>query len=140
MTLRLFAAISLAAAVAGVSVAARAQSEPPPLPSPSPIVAPTLPPRNPDQQLIDLAARALSGYLRQQQLTAQNSARGSVTYFKRFEMQVRTGPTSYRDVHLHQGTVINPRGASLGTGLVVDVHGTGHADGSIDADVITVMQ
>lgn len=140
MTSRLFAAVSLAAAVAGVSVAAGAQSDPPPLPTPSPIVAPTLPPRSGDQRLIDAATSLLTGYLRQQQINAQNTARGSVTYFKRFEMQVRTGSTSYRDVHLHQGTVINPRGASLGTGLLVDVHGTGHPDGSIDADVITVVQ
>jgi hypothetical protein len=52
-------------------------------------------------------------------------------------MQLETAPNVYRDVHLHQGTVINPRGASLTPGMTVDVTGSAQSDHSLDADAIT---
>jgi hypothetical protein len=68
-----------------------------------------------------------------------NHVRGAVTYFRRFDLQVRLPLNVYKDVHLHQGTVINPRGATIADGQVVDVHGHAQADGSIDADDITIL-
>jgi hypothetical protein len=44
----------------------------------------------------------------------------------------------YRDVHLHQGTVINPRGWTIQPGQQVDVYGHPNSDGSLEADSITV--
>jgi hypothetical protein len=69
-----------------------------------------------------------------------NHVRGVVTYFKRFDLQVRLPLDRYREVRLHQGTVINPRGASLASGDVVDVQGRGGSDGTIDADVVTLVR
>ena len=47
------------------------------------------------------------------QTTNGNTAHGKVTYFRRYDLQVETAPNVFRDVHLHQGTVINPRGATI---------------------------
>lgn len=85
---------------------------------------------------IDLITNAIH----QQSANSRNSASGQVTYFRRFEMQVQTGPNAYRDVHLHQGTVINPRGAWIAPGRRVNVQGLGQSDGSLAADNITVLQ
>jgi hypothetical protein len=68
-----------------------------------------------------------------------NHSRGTVTYFKRFDLQIRMALNAYRDVHLHQGTVINPRGASIEDGQVLDVVGRANADGSLNADTITIV-
>ncbi|HTU69441.1 MAG TPA: hypothetical protein VMF11_03890 [Candidatus Baltobacteraceae bacterium] len=68
-----------------------------------------------------------------------NHSRGAVTYFHRFDLQIRMPLNVYRDVHLHQGTVIDPRGASLEPGQVVDVVGHANPDGSLNADVITIV-
>jgi hypothetical protein len=69
-----------------------------------------------------------------------NHSRGTVTYFKRFDLQIRMPLNTYRDVHLHQGTVINPRGASLEDGQVLDVVGRANPDGSLNADTITIIR
>ena len=71
------------------------------------------------------------------QSTNGNSAHGVVRYFRHFELQIETAPRVYRDVHLHQGTVINPRGTTLEPGMVVDVAGSAQSDGSLNADTIT---
>jgi hypothetical protein len=68
-----------------------------------------------------------------------NHVRGTVTYFKRFDLQVRMPLNVYKNIHLHQGTVINPRGATIANDQVVDVHGQVQPDGSIDADQITIL-
>jgi hypothetical protein len=68
-----------------------------------------------------------------------NHNRGTVTYFRRFDLQIRMPLNNYRDIHLHQGTVINPRGASIEPGQVVDVVGHAQGDGSLDADTITIV-
>jgi hypothetical protein len=72
------------------------------------------------------------------QTTNGNGAFGKVTYFKRFEMQLETAPQVYREVHLHQGTIINPLGTTLNPGMTVSVKGTAQSDGSLDADQIDV--
>ena len=69
-----------------------------------------------------------------------NHVRGVVTYFKRFDLQVRLPLDRYKAIRLHQGTVINPRGTSLTEGDVVDVQGKAAADGSLDADTITLVR
>ena len=68
-----------------------------------------------------------------------NHSRGTVTYFKRFELQIRMPLNTYRDVHLHQGTVINPRGATIEPGEVLDVVGRANSDGSLNANAITIL-
>jgi opacity protein-like surface antigen len=68
-----------------------------------------------------------------------NHSRGTVTYFKRFDLQIRMPLSTYRDIHLHQGTVINPRGASIEDGQVLDVLGHANPDGSLNADTITIV-
>ncbi len=120
---------------------AQSVSAPPPVPVPTPIVVPTLPPSDPTTAAIVRAAAAvLTDILARNRLDAQNTARGTVSYFKRYDMQVRTGPNRYRDVRLHPGTVINPRGATPGAGTSVEVSGRGSADGSLDADSITLLR
>ena len=68
-----------------------------------------------------------------------NHVRGTVTFFKRFDLQVRMPLNVYKDIHLHQGTIIDPRGASLEPGQVIDVRGHGNSDGTLDADAITIV-
>jgi len=55
-------------------------------------------------------------------------------------MQVQMQLDKYRNVRLHQGTVINPRGWTLAPGQTVDVVGHTDSDGTLEADVITVRQ
>jgi hypothetical protein len=132
-------ALSLGAALLGP---AGAQSGPAPAPTPSPIVVATLPPQ-PDpatQAIIRAAAGIITDAIVRSRLDYANNTHGTVSYFKRFDMQVQTGTNSYRTVRLHQGTVINPRGATPGTGSTVDVNGRGTPDGAIEADTITVVR
>ena len=68
-----------------------------------------------------------------------NHVRGTVTYFRRFDLQIRMPLNQYKVVHLHQGTIINPRGASIAGGSTVDISGRANADGSIEADAITIV-
>lgn len=118
-----------------------AQSSPAPLPSPTPIVVPTLPPSDATTQtIIHAAAGLLNEIITTNRINAANSTRGTVSYFRRFDMQVQTGPNSYRTVRLHQGTAINPRGATPGVGTAVDISGRGASDGTLEADTITVIR
>lgn len=68
-----------------------------------------------------------------------NHLRGRVTYFRRFDLQILMPLQTYKQIHLHQGTIINPRGATLAAGQTVDVRGTTNADGSFNADEITIL-
>jgi hypothetical protein len=68
----------------------------------------------PDQ--VKAAIDTAGALYRAEELRRKNVAIGEVTYFKRFELQVRTSPDHYRNVHLHQGTEIQPRGAVPGPG------------------------
>jgi hypothetical protein len=111
-----------------------------PAPAPTPIVVPTLPP-TPDptvRAIIDAASGVVRGILDRDAQRAANNAHGVVTYYKRFDMQLRIGTNAYRTVRLHQGTEIDPRGATIEQGNRVDVHGVGQPDGSLAADVITI--
>jgi hypothetical protein len=120
--------------------AGRAGAQSTPLPVPTPIVVPTLPPTDPTTQLIiRAAAGVLSDVIARNRAIAANTTHGTVTYFRRYDMQVQIGNTAYRNVRLHPGTVINPRGATPGVGAAVDVSGRGANDGTLDADTITVV-
>lgn len=68
-----------------------------------------------------------------------NHVRGTVTFYRRFDLQVRLPLDQYKQVHLHQGTIINPRGESIGNGQTVDVRGRANSDGSLEADEITIV-
>ncbi len=117
-----------------------AQAQSTPVAVPTPIAVPTVPP-TPDpvvRDLIDAASGVVRGIIDRNAPRAANNAHGVVTFYKRFDMQVRIGANAYRSVHLHQGTEIDPRGATIERGNVVDVHGVREADGSLAADVITI--
>jgi hypothetical protein len=107
---------------------------------PTPIAVPTLPPNTPNAGIIQTIIGVGAQILQREAANNRNNARGTVSYFKRFDMQVQCGTNCYRNVHLHQGTVINPRGATPSVGRYVDVNGRANSDGSIEADTITVQQ
>jgi len=111
-----------------------------PPPTPVPIVVPSLPPDSPNADLIRAAIGMARQLLEQQRERNANNASGTVTYFRRFDMQVRTGTNTYRAIHLHPGTVINPRGATPDVGARVSVNGAGRPDGSLEANTITIQQ
>jgi hypothetical protein len=119
-------ALSLAAALwlAGTSVALA-----------DPIAIPSIPPEIQNNPIVQSVLNALGNVLLQ--TTNGNTAHGKVRYFRRFDLQVETAPNVFRDVHLHQGTVINPRGATIVPGMTVDVNGSVQSDHSINADTIT---
>jgi hypothetical protein len=121
------------------AVHAGAQSAP--APAPAPIVVPTLAPADATTQaIVRAAAGIVTSIIERNRLNAANATGGTVTYFRRFDMQVQTGPNAYRSVHLHPGTVINPRGATPAAGVSVAVSGRGAPDGTLDADTITVIR
>lgn len=130
--------LAVLAVWAGLALPAAAQSTP--VPVPTPIAVPTVPP-TPDpliRSLIDAAGTAVRGMIERNAQHAANSAHGVVTYYKRLDLQVRIGANAYRTVHLHQGTEIDPRGATIEQGNVVTISGVGQPDGSLTADVITI--
>ena len=99
-----------------------------------PVAIPSIPPEVQNNPFVQSVLNAVGNLL---QTTNGNTAHGKVTYFRRFDLQLETAPNVYREVHLHQGTVINPRGASLTPGMTVDVSGSAQSDHSLDADTIT---
>jgi len=123
----------------GATTFAGAQSTPAPA-APTPIPAPTLPPNTTNNAVLNTILNVGQQILQRQAINARNNARGQVSYFKRFDMQVNCGTNCYRNVKLHQGTVINPRGATPGAGTWVDVNGHTDPDGTLEADTITVLQ
>jgi hypothetical protein len=122
----------------GATTLAGAQSAP--AATPAPIAVPTLPPSTPNSAVLQTILNVGQQILQRQAVNARNNVRGQVSYFKRFDMQVQCGANCYRAVKLHQGTVINPRGATPGTGTYVDVNGRTNSDGSLEADTITIQQ
>ena len=122
----------------GATTLAGAQSTP--APTPTPIAVPTLPPNTPNAGIIQTIIGVGAQILQREAANNRNNARGTVSYFKRFDMQVQCGANCYRTVKLHQGTVINPRGATPGVGTVVDINGRTNQDGTLEADNITVQQ
>ena len=140
MNLRIALGLALGLAV-GLGTLPPAGAQSTPQPAPSPIVVPTLPPTDPTTQaIIRAAAGIVNDAIARNRINAANTTHGNVTYFRRFEMQVQTGPNGYRNVRLHQGTVINPRGATPAAGSTVDVSGIGAPDGALEADTITVIR
>jgi hypothetical protein len=100
-----------------------------------PPAIPSIPPEIQNNPLVQSLLNAVGNVLLQS--TTGNSAHGKVTYFRHFDLQLETAPNVYRDVHLHQGTVIDPRGTTLAPGMTVDVSGSAQSDHSLDADTIT---
>jgi hypothetical protein len=93
-----------------------------------------VPPDVQNNPIVQSILQSVGGILLQ--TTTGNTAHGRVTYFRRYEMQVETAPNVYRQVHLHQGTIINPRGATITPGMTVDVSGSVQPDRSLNADAI----
>ncbi|HEX3550124.1 MAG TPA: hypothetical protein VHT53_07095 [Candidatus Elarobacter sp.] len=106
---------------------------------PTPIPVATLPP-SPNNGVLNTILGIGQQIIQRQMINARNNARGTVSYFKKFDMQVQCGTNCYRTVKLHPGTVINPRGATPGTGTWVDVNGRTDANGTLEADNITILQ
>lgn len=100
-----------------------------------PLPIPSLPPDIQNMPIVQSVLQAIGNVLLQ--TTNGNTARGHVTYFRRFDLQVETAPNVFREVHLHQGTVINPRGTTLAPGMLVEVTGSAQSDHSLNADTIT---
>jgi hypothetical protein len=115
------------AAAAWIAASVPALADPPAIPS--------IPPEIQNNPLVQSLLNSVGNVLLQ--TTNGNTAHGKVTYFRRFDLQLETAPNVYRDVHLHQGTVINPRGTTLAPGMTVDVSGSAQSDHSLDADTIT---
>lgn len=96
---------------------------------------PTVPPALQNNPYVQSLINSLGGVL---QSTNGNHAQGKIIFFKRFELQVETAPRVFREIHLHQGTIINPRGTTLTPGQLVEVNGIAQSDGSLNADVVTL--
>ena len=134
--MRAFTSILLSGALwCGAGALALADATPAPAP---PATTPAIPSLSPDllnNPLVQSILNALGGIL---QTTNGPTAAGRVTYFHQYDLQLETGPRVFRDVHLHPGTVINPRGTTLNKGMLVVINGTPQHDGSLNADTITV--
>jgi hypothetical protein len=123
----------------GATTFARAQSAPAPAAVPTPIPVATLAPAS-NNPVLNTILNIGQQIIQRQAINARNNTRGTVSYFKRFDMQVSCGTNCYRNIKLHQGTVINPRGATPSTGTWVDVNGHTDPDGTLEADNITILQ
>ena len=72
------------------------------------------------------------------QWEGRNDVQGRVENFNgRFGLELHVAGQGFLPVHLHQGTVINPRGTTLQRGMLVNVHGF-FANGRFQADVINL--
>lgn len=111
---------------------------PSPSPSAAPITAPSVPP-GAVNSVINTIIQKVTGDVVAPLGVDPNHVRGQVTYFRRFDMQIAMPLQTYKQIHLHQGTVINPRGATIEDGQTVDVQGTVNSDGSINANEITII-
>lgn len=140
--MRLVAALGFAL-IGTVTLAVADPPAPSPAPAPPAAAVPgvpgvSLPPGITDNPIVQDALRALTGAATRELGLDPNWSKGRVTYFKRFEMQIETVPNKYREIHLHQGTIINPRGATPAVGMNVRVSGVHQPDGSLNANEITV--
>jgi hypothetical protein len=105
---------------------------PPPTASPNPL--PTLP-----GSIVNDAINALGGIVKAAYGWNDAESLGTVTFYRGYDMQLKMQLNRYRAIHLHRGTVINPRGYSIHDGDTVDVRGRPQADGSLEADMIVVQ-
>jgi hypothetical protein len=124
----------------GATTLAGADPSPAPAAVPTPIPVPTVPPSTANSAVLQTILNVGSQIIQRQAINARNNAQGTVSYFKRFDMQVQCGTNCYRTIKLHQGTVINPRGATPSVGTRVDVNGRTDRDGTLEADTITIIQ
>jgi hypothetical protein len=124
------------AVIAAVLLLGATPSPSPPPPS-QPLAAPSVPPGigNVVQSIINKVTGDVVAPLG----VDPNHVRGQVTYFRRFDLQIAMPLQTYKQIHLHQGTIINPRGATISDGQTVDVVGTVNGDGSINANEITIV-
>jgi len=132
----------LVLALAATSFAAAQQAPaaaPTPVPVPTPIPVPTVQP-NTVSPVVQTIITIGTQILERNAVNARNNVRGRVAYFRRYDMQVQCGPSCYRTVRLHPGTVIDPRGGTPGVGAVVDVNGRTGPDGALEADTIAIQQ
>ncbi len=132
--------VALAVAVlfaSGVGTS-HAQSTPVPAPTPTPAPSITIPNLPSTTQIVNDVLQTIAGQATGAFGYNPNQAHGTVTFFKRFDMQVALQLNKYRQVKLHQGTVINPRGATIRPGQTVDVWGHSDQDGTLEADTITI--
>jgi hypothetical protein len=140
MIMRFVAALGLALSL---GTAAVAQQAPSPAPSPTPAATVPggikLPPSIMNNPIVQSAIQALTGTATRELGLDPNWSQGRVTYFKRFELQIETAPNKYRAIHLHQGTIIDPRGTTLSEGMQVRASGVHQSDGSLNANEITVV-
>ena len=120
--------------LAGGALAGAQQSAPTPPPTPAPNPVPSVP-----AGIEQDAINALGGIVKGAFGWNDNESIGTVTFYRGYEMQMRMQLNRYREIHLHRGTVINPRGYTLAPGQLVDVRGRGQSDGSLDADMIVVQ-
>ena len=95
---------------------------------------PTLP-----ASIVNDAINALGGIVKAAYGWNDTESLGIVTYYRGYDMQLKMQLNRYRSIHLHRGTVINPRGFSIKEGDTIDVRGRPQADGSLDADMIVVQ-
>ena len=133
--------VGLCAAVLFAVAASAALAQSTPAPSATPVALPTMPPNTSPiiQSIINAAIGSVASQVKGSYGWEPNRAIGTVTFFKRFDMQVKFANGQYRTIHLHQGTVINPRGTSIQAGQRVDVRGQGVSDGALNADSIIVQ-
>lgn len=136
MTTRFVAAF--AAVLFSLAGSAFAATQPTPPPTPPPAASPNPVPSVPGGLEQD-AINALGNIVKGAFGWNDNEAIGTVTFYRGYEMQVRMQLNRYREIHLHKGTVINPRGWTLQPGQTVDVRGRGNADGSLNADMVVVQ-
>lgn len=127
-----FAAVLFACAS---GAAAFAQSAPtaPPAKTPAPNPVPSVP-----SGLEQDAINALGNVVKSAFGWSDTESYGTVTFYRGYDMQLRMQLDRYREIRLHRGTVINPRGYTIKSGDTVDVRGTPNQDGSLTANMIVV--
>ncbi|HEY8314668.1 MAG TPA: hypothetical protein VIG51_10935 [Candidatus Baltobacteraceae bacterium] len=132
-----FAAVlfSLGAASAAFASAPPASPSPAPAPTAAPSVLPSIPPQG---TIVNDVINAVTGAVKSAYGWDGNHVLGKVTYFRRYDMEVELQLNKFRDVRLHQGTVIYPRGATIANGQTVDVRGHADSNGVLEADQITI--
>lgn len=135
MSTRFVAVSAVLFFLAGSGFAAARQTAPPaPAPSAAPNPAPSVP-AGIEQDAINALGNIVKGAFGWN----DNESIGTVTFYRGYDLQLRMQLNRYRTVHLHRGTVINPRGYTLAPGTTIDARGRAESDGSLDADTIVVQ-
>ena len=101
--------------------------------TPAPTSIPSVPP-NIGQDAVNALGNIVRGVFG----WSDTESIGQVTFYRGYEMQLKMQLDRYREIHLHRGTVINPRGYTIKSGDTVDVRGRPNSDGSLNADMIVV--